>query len=264
MAEIKRKTKRNKDMYEGTVVLDYDLGLFGDIMNRVILKSYPHKVKDFVESFLSNQITCKAWLVEHLKEVLEHKEEHQLCEKVTIIGSWYGNILVPMLISNFPGIKTIEMIDMDQDALDISRKFLQFYPDMYNTKVELKWTHDDVNFRNWATYNTHIMINTSCEHMYHMKQVRCANDPQVLYVLQSNNLYNIREHVSCVKDAVELSTQADITRIYYMGAIELAAAGGKDFYNRFMVLGKRDKADWFDTEGRRMVWSETLQKYEIK
>ena len=31
----------------------YDIGKFADILNRVIFRDYPHRAKDFVESFIS-------------------------------------------------------------------------------------------------------------------------------------------------------------------------------------------------------------------
>ena len=34
------------------IKFDYDLGLFGDTLKRVVLRQYPHRVKDFVNSLV--------------------------------------------------------------------------------------------------------------------------------------------------------------------------------------------------------------------
>ena len=101
----------------------YDLGLFGDTLNRIVLREYPHRLKDFINSFSGNQVACKKWLVEQLLLVLKERPDLPI-KKITILGSWYGNVIVPLLIDNVKGIEDIHLIDMDEDALDIGRKFL--------------------------------------------------------------------------------------------------------------------------------------------
>ena len=57
------------------IKFNYDLGLFGDTLRRIVLKEYPHRLKDFINSFSHNQIVCKKWLVSELIKVLNKKPD---------------------------------------------------------------------------------------------------------------------------------------------------------------------------------------------
>lgn len=220
------------EMQMGEIKFNYDLGLFGDTLNRVILREYPHRTKDFINSFLSNQINCKIWLIEELIKILERKQDHFTVKRVTVLGSWYGNIIVPLLIDNIPTLQEIDLIDMDEDALAISRKFLNHY------NFKINYMHKDINFEEFENHYTNVVINTSCEHMVPMDSIIFKNDNDVIYALQSNNMYNIREHVNCVNSKEELTVQANINQIYYHGNKRLIGKKNKE-YTRFMVIGKR-------------------------
>ena len=222
-------------MEETSLKIDVDLGLFSDTMNRVLLREYQHRLKDFLESFSSNQFKCKIWLCEELRAVLDKKKDHYTPKKVMILGSWYGNIIVPLLINNFPEIEEIHLVDMDEDALAISRKFMVHYRE----QVKIQWTKDDVNFMDFSKIYTNICINTSCEHMYPMSAVRFQNDDDVIYALQTNNMKDRREHISCVDSAKEFVEQADLKRTYFEGRKKLMKAGGKESYERYTIIGKR-------------------------
>jgi len=217
----------------GEIKFNYDLGLFGDTLNRVILREYPHRTKDFINSFLSNQINCKIWLIDELVNILERKKDHFIVKRVTVLGSWYGNIIVPLLIDNIPTLQEIDLIDMDEDALAISRKFLGHYD------FKINYMHKDINFEEFEDHYTNVVINTSCEHMVPMDSITFHHDDQVIYALQSNDMFNIREHVNCVKNETELATQANLSTTYYMSHKKLMGEKGMP-YNRFMVIGKRN------------------------
>jgi len=216
------------------IKFDYDLGLFGDTLKRVVLRQYPHRVKDFVNSFSHNQVHCKKWLVSELKKIITKKQELKV-DKITILGSWYGNIIVPLLVDNINGIKDIQLIDMDEDALDIGRKFLT--RKYKNTNIH--YFKEDVNFTDFSEWHTNICINTSCEHMVPMSSVSFKDDKHVLYILQSNNMKDEREHVNCVEDYYELIKQSAITKPYYYSRLKLKGRNNKE-YKRFMVIGKRN------------------------
>jgi len=216
------------------IKFDYDLGLFGDTLKRVVLRQYPHRVKDFVNSFSHNQVHCKKWLVSELKKIISNKPKLKV-DKITILGSWYGNIIVPLLVDNIEGIKDIQLIDMDEDALDVGRKFLGRN---YNG-VNINYIKEDINFTDYSQRYTNICINTSCEHMFPMSSISFSNDEHVLYILQSNNMKDEREHVNCVEDYYELMKQSAITKPYYYSRLKLKGRNNKE-YKRFMVIGKRN------------------------
>ena len=212
---------------------NYDLGLFGDTLKRIVLKEYPHRLTDFIDSFSSNQLICKKWLVSELLHLINSKQIN--CKKVTILGSWYGNLIVHLLADNIEGIETIELIDMDEDALAIGRKFLGR---KYNN-VDINYIEDDINFSEFENHYTNIVINTSCEHMIPMNSFNFKNDKDVLYVLQSNDMFGVREHVNCVKDTDEFIKQSGLSKTYYHGKKRLIGQD-KEKYWRFMIIGRRD------------------------
>ena len=55
------------------IKFNYDLGVFGDTLKRIVLKEYPHRLTDFIDSFSNNQVTCKKWLVLELLKILKNK-----------------------------------------------------------------------------------------------------------------------------------------------------------------------------------------------
>ena len=217
------------------IKFNYNLGNFGDTMNRVILRDYPHKTKDFVESFLSNQIRCKTWLVQNLASKLAEKKDHFNPTRITILGSWYGNVIVPLIIEYMPYITEIDLIDMNKEILMIARKFMMFTG---QDKVKINYMCEDINFMEFDDFRTDIVINTSCEHMFPMSSVSFKNDNDVVYALQSNDMVDVREHVNCVQSESELAEQANLSILYYSGSKNLKGSESI-YYNRFMVIGKR-------------------------
>ena len=65
------------------------------------------------------------------------------------------------------------------------------------------------------------------------------NIENVLYVLQSNDMKNVREHVNCVDSNKEFINQASLSRTYYHGKKRLEAQNKKKYW-RFMIIGRRD------------------------
>jgi len=76
-----------------------------------------------------------------------------------------------------------------------------------------------------------IIINTSCEHIEKFTEWFNAIPRDKLVVLQSNNYFEIDDHVNCVKDITEFKQQAPLSNIIYEGELEL------EKYTRFMLIG---------------------------
>ena len=75
------------------------------------------------------------------------------------------------------------------------------------------------------------IINTSCEHIEKFTEWFNAILKDKLVVLQSNNYFEIDDHINCVKNITEFKQQAPLSNIIYEGELEL------EKYTRFMLIG---------------------------
>ena len=107
------------------------------------------------------------------------------------------------------------------------------------SSADVSFFEDDINFSEFENHYTNIVINTSCEHMIPMNSFNFKNDKDVLYVLQSNDMFGVREHVNCVKDTDEFIKQSGLSKTYYHGKKRLIGQD-KEKYWRFMIIGRRD------------------------
>ena len=179
---------------------------------------YPHRVKDFAKSFSENQVMAKSWLVEHLAMSPAASIKNK---RITILGSWYGTVLVPLLRYYLKDISSITLIDYDKEAMKIA-----------------KWMHEDIITEvkdisfDIKKVEADIIINTSCEHMWQMKDIEMNG----LCAFQSNDFTQEDAHVNCVFSLEEFREQTGITDIHYEGERPF------DDYNdckRFMLIGRQ-------------------------
>ena len=183
-----------------------------------IAVEYPHRSLDFARSYSENQIMAKSWLVERLfmSPAADIKDK-----EIVILGAWYGTVLVPLLNHYFKDIKNITLIDYDEDTL-IFAKMLHG-----DIKTEVK----DISF-DIQSMKADIIINTSCEHMWHMKDIEFEG----LCAFQSNDFLQEPSHVNCVESIEEFIGQTGIKNVYYKGEMPF------DNYHdnkRFMVIGEQ-------------------------
>ena len=200
-----------------------------DPATATVIKRYPHRATDLVKSFSERQVVCKQWLVEELTNIMKHGiKKDRPHKRIYIAGSWYGNVLVPLILNMFPDCD-IRIHDINEQVINIAKNI--YFPDLVETKQLKPSVLDSQNFN----YND-TLINTSCEHM---KPLKCT--PGTLMILQSNNYTHdkdgtpINDHINCVKDVDELITQ------YKMREDKIFYKGEKDFvtYKRFMAIGLR-------------------------
>lgn len=169
---------------------------------------------DLIDSFSENQIKAKTKLVECVEMLGEFKE-------VAILGSWYGSILIPLLVDN---ADRITCFDLDKDVLGISKKIFA------NKKID--YICDDVFDRNMERYEEiDLIINTSCEHMRPMGEWPFWK-PGVTFALQSNNMYGIEGHINCVDSIDEFEAQLP-SRAKVMMREEIADSRG----TRYLLVG---------------------------
>jgi len=189
-----------------------------DEKTQKIIKKYPHRAIDIAQSFDSKQVACKQWLYDELHKLKIPQEEFGLDDKeerIYIAGSWYGNIIVPLIRKLYDCV--IWLHDLDEEALKISNNI--YFNDDILTRI---------NFVDCTTFDYRgLVINTSCEHMAPLKILEKS-----YVVLQSNNYRSIAEHINCVDSSDELADQYNIKEEYYSGSLEF------EHYTRFMVIGR--------------------------
>jgi hypothetical protein len=174
-----------------------------------------------LESFWKGQIYSKIWLIDNLKPFIVN-------DKNTIIihAGWNG-VLSSLLFNSNISIRKIISVDKDQNckniALTVNKrqemegKFFAVTEDM------TKFNYDE---------SPDIVINTSCEHITDKElQKWYSQIPQnTLVVLQSNNYFNLDEHINCVTSATDLANKIDIDSI-------MEGSYSTPLYDRFMAIG---------------------------
>ena len=75
------------------------------------------------------------------------------------------------------------------------------------------------------------IINTSCEHIEKFTEWFNAIPKGKLVALQTNNYFDLPEHVNCVKTLAEFKEQAPLSDVIFGGSLKL------EKYTRFMLIG---------------------------
>ena len=177
--------------------MDIDLQLFKNIM------AEGRNNTDLLDSFSPNQFKSKERLVKLIRDELIISTNSE----IVIFGGWYGSILIPA----FKEVKKITLVDKDEKVIGIAKNRL------FNHYKNVEFIVDDIfkNFRD--QYQTaDLFINTSCEHMKSMKEwgpaptyknpwwYRCS---PAHFAFQSNNMYDIQDHINCVSTIEEFKEQ---------------------------------------------------------
>ena len=192
-----------------------------------IAHKYPHRYKDFAYSIRKNQWVAKSWLMEHLSMINE--KENPI---IWVLGSWYGTVIVPLINHYIPDVKEIHLFDYDPEAMDICYKLHE----KWNHKITRHIKDLNFEFDLLKSYDKqpNIVINTSCEHMWHMRDMHLPNK-EILYALQSNNFTHEAAHISIAWDLDEFKYQCGLSEIEYEGCIPFH--DHDDEYKRWMLIG---------------------------
>ena len=143
--------------------------------------------------------------------------------RIYIVGGWYGNILIP-LIDEYLNYEAAHVIELDKEAIYIGREY--FFKD----HKKIKWIHGDATKMQFSG-NSVLVINTSAEHMVPLDIV------SGIVAVQSNDYYDVDEHLNCVSSAEELRDQYGFTKVWDIGKKDMK------IYNRFMVIGRIQNED---------------------
>lgn len=176
-----------------------------------------------LESFWKGQVRSKVWLIENLQA-----KSRIVNASIVIHGGWNG-VLASLLFNSDIGIKKIISVDIDPECKliastvnkrqEMEGKFEAVTADM--CEYEYEFTPDFV-------------INTSCEHItqeqYNKWLENIPSSSQI--VVQSNNYYELEEHIRCAKDIDQFTRQSKIKPL-------LRAELNLPKYKRFMIKGSK-------------------------
>ena len=203
-------------------------------------RNYPLEMHRFIESISPNQIEGKNWLIEELDKVQIPRDEEGRF-KIEIVGGWFGFPLIDLLYNKYGDeIRAIDFFDMDPFASKVFGVYLStWWVDIQDVKIFTNEMGDYFNYK--EKRRAHLIINTSCEHMPDMKDMReYYFDPErTLLVLQSNNKTDEDDHINCVESEVELAEKNGIGFLNG-GFRTMKSKEGKElnFWNRYMAMGK--------------------------
>lgn len=191
------------------------------------------------DCFARGQLQSKFWLVQELRKVTPDIGTVFLC------AGWYATLATMLFESNLR-INKIRSFDIDESTVDIAEVFNKpWFVDQWKFKALVSDIHD-INYdthtwQYWSNANNRMsypitdkpdtIINTSCEHIENFTEWFTKIPKGKLVVLQSNNFFEIDEHVNCVNDLDEFASQAPLTTVLYEGKLPL------EKYTRFMRIG---------------------------
>lgn len=182
---------------------------------------WPHRVEDFAKSYSRNQFYAKTWLVECL-DMIDYDINHKT--NIWLLGGWYGTLLVPLLQQKYKIGRKIHLVDFDKEALEIAH---------YLHGHHIQTHHLDCNFE-WERIEkckADILINTSCEHMYPMTDLKT----DALCVFQSTNFKDDHAHINPVDTLGDFINQCNFKETLFSG--DKMFHDYDDEHKRFMVIG---------------------------
>ena len=206
---------------------------FFDNFGQVLIKFPDIDLKDL---FSIGQMESKRWLVNELQKLNLPLGLTYMC------AGWYGSLAVFLLESGLI-IHKIRSFDIDPDCAPVADTFNRsFVMDEWMFKAStmdiLDMTYPNVYYTHRSDGSTvklsempNTIINTSCEHIKNFDRWYKQIPSGTLVVLQSNNYYEIEEHVNCVEDQEELDFLTPMSDTLYLGTLTL------EKYNRYMKIG---------------------------
>ncbi len=192
-----------------------------------IQNNMPKYNESFLDSVSQGQYDSKKWLKDELIKVKKYLKR---CEPlhIDIIGSWFGFPLIEFVSEIFK-IKQIDLYDSNEDCHKIMAQYEKHYD--YDFKiVQFGDFFDRKELR-----RRHLIINTSSEHMSDiilMKEYYKDYPEKPIIAVQSNNYYEIQDHVNCVSNENQLIDKNHLKEIYFAGKQSLP------LYDRYMVIGR--------------------------
>jgi hypothetical protein len=195
------------------------------------------------DAFSRSQIKSKIWMVHELANL--NVKYHN----VLVMAGWFGQL--KSIYKQQLTYRKMRVLELDRTACETSDYVfnldnltehkvkavctdinqLTLYKNGYEWSVE--------NFRDGTTYSEKflpdLIINTSAEHMteewfHQLRFKQLDSDPIV--AIQSNNLFDIPEHVNCVHSVDHMMKKFPLREVLFAGELQLKG------YKRVMLIGR--------------------------
>jgi hypothetical protein len=227
------------------LILEENIWKLWPVLDRYVETHFVDAFKNFYinetkiddDCFSRGQLESKIWLTKELKKTINDLGTVFLC------AGWYATLSTMLFEKGFR-IEKLRSFDLDPSCVPIAKIFNK------------PWLKDDWKFQASTAdildidYDTHTftvnradgteceltdipntIINTSCEHIKDFSKWFSKIPQGKLVVLQSNNYFEIEEHVNCVNSIDEFVSSAPMRHVMYSGELQLPK------YKRFMVIG---------------------------
>lgn len=193
---------------------------------------------DLTDVLSWGQLRSKRWLIDELEDLELDLGIVFLC------AGWYAT-LAHMLFDSKCHVNKIRSFDIDPTCANIADTINKQYIDgwkfkaitedilniNYTTHTWRGWSNLKQDYSNSIADTPNTIINTSCEHISMFKEWYSSIPKGKLVILQSNNFFDVEEHVNCVKDQEELDFLTPMSDTLYLGTLAL------EKYNRYMKIG---------------------------
>lgn len=230
-----------------TSISNLELEFPGDKLFRGINSSIKneHLKQDVInDAFSRSQIKSKFWLIKELEKIQKHYMN------VLVLAGWFGQ--TKSIYEKFCTYQKMRILDLDRNACEVSdyvfnlsnlenHKVKSIVADINNLTLHkngYEWTVE--NFKeSEKNYNEKflpdLIINTSAEHMTEewFHQIRFKQlESNPIVAIQSNNMFDIDEHVNCVHSVDHMKKKFPMKEVLYEGELQLKG------YKRVMLIGR--------------------------
>ena len=195
------------------------------------------------DAFSRSQIKSKLWLVEELFNIDPNYDN------VLVMAGWFGQlkgIYEKKLLYAKMRILEIDKFACETSDYVFNLSNLENYKvksvnaDINNLTLHKNGYEWDVeNFKEGTKYSEkflpNLIINTSAEHMTDewYKQIRFKDmESNPIVAIQSNNLFDIPEHINCVHSVDHMKKKFPMREILFEGELQLKG------YKRVMLIGR--------------------------
>src|SRR6056300_1360982 len=155
-----------------------------------------------LESFWKGQVHSKQWLIETLEKFVSRPSE------IVIYGGWNG-VLASLIFNSNIKVGKITSVDIDPTCKEIATTINRLYEIRGMFRAV---TADMCEY----TKKADVVINTSCEHITQEQYEQWLSNVSdtSLIVLQSNNYFELEEHIRCASDIDHFTTMSKIKPIW--------------------------------------------------